>query len=76
MKTIATTPLALVKLFGVGNSQKIRYVQDLDFWVGFFEAGLDLEEAAGVGGDHDLGAGGEDVFDLSLLEARGYGARA
>ena len=25
-----------------------------------------------VGGHYDLGAGGEDVFDLSLLEARGH----
>ena len=34
----------------------------------FGESGLDLEEAARVGGHHDSGAGPEDILDLASLQ--------
>ena len=38
----------------------------------FLKAGAKLQDAAGIGGDNDLRAGFQDVFDLSLLQPPGH----
>lgn len=57
---------------GGGFEQKIGDVQDANLGAGFVEAGLNLEDAAGVAGDDDRGAGLDDVMDLAALEAFGH----
>ena len=39
----------------------------------FLEAGTDLQEAAGIGGDNERGSGLQYVFDFALSQALGHG---
>jgi len=49
-------------------------VQNLDVRpASFFEAGTDLQDAAGIGCDDDLSPAFEDVLDFSALQPFGHG---
>ena len=43
-------------------------MDDFDAAVALGEAGAELEQAAGVGGDDDVWIGGQGVVELALLQ--------
>ena len=54
--------MSALRLFVVGAVEEFDHVEDLLSGAELLDAGAQLQDAAGVGGDDNVGAGGAGMF--------------